>query len=34
MINNQVKIYHHDNDYILLVIGDDIEAHFIDENNC
>jgi len=34
MIDNQVKIYHHDNDYILLIIGDDIEAHSIDENNC
>lgn len=34
MIDNQVKIYHHDDDYILLVIGDFIEAHLIDEDNC
>ena len=33
MINNQVKIYHHDYDYILLIIGDNLEAHLIDCNN-
>ena len=32
-IDNQVKIYHHECDYILLVIGEDLEAHIIDGNN-
>ena len=33
MIDNQVKIYHHDYDYILLIIGDNLQAHLIDGNN-
>ena len=33
MIDNQVKIYHHDYDYILLIIGDNLQAHLIDDNN-
>ena len=33
MIGNQVKIYHHDCHYILLIIGENLEAHFIDNNN-
>lgn len=32
-IDNQVKIYHHEYDYILLVIGEDLEVHIIDGNN-
>tara|TARA_B100000941_G_scaffold219957_1_gene162513 strand:- start:822 stop:1079 length:258 start_codon:yes stop_codon:yes gene_type:complete len=33
MIGNQVKIYHHNYNYILLIIGENIEAHLIDGNN-
>ena len=33
MIGNQVKIYHHNYNYILLIIGKNIEAHLIDSNN-
>ena len=33
MINDQVKIYHHDYDYILLTIGEHIEVQLIDSNN-
>lgn len=34
MIDNQVKIYPNDDDYMLLVIEDNIEVQFVDKNNC
>ncbi len=34
MIGNQVKIYHHNDDYILLVIDNNIEVYLIDKNDC
>ncbi len=33
MIDNQVKIYRHNDDYILLVIEDNIEAYLIGRDN-
>ena len=33
IIDNQVKIYHQDDDYVLLVIEDNIKAYIIDKDN-